>query len=87
MGANFMPSVAKLYMAKWEEEDILYSMDLRVVLYRRFFDDLLLIWKEITENLDILLQSMDNNDQNISLTWEISKDNVHFLDLGIFNTP
>lgn len=33
-----------------------------------------------------LLEPMNNNDRNITLTWNISKDTIHFLDLEIRNT-
>lgn len=33
-----------------------------------------------------LLDSMNNNDLNISLTWDVNRECIHFLDLEIFNT-
>lgn len=68
MGAKFAPSVANLYMARWEEEGVLDNLDPRVMLYRHFIDDLLLIWRGTVEDVESLLHSMNSNDQNISLT-------------------
>lgn len=76
IGAKFAPSVANLYMAKWEEEGILYSM------YKRFIDDLLHIWWGGAEDMETLLHSMNDNDQNISLTWDVSSENCTIL--GMF---
>lgn len=38
------------------------------------------------EGLMGLLDSMNVNDRNISLTWNVSTECIHFLDLEIFNT-
>lgn len=86
MGAKFAPSVANLYMAKWESEGVLHNRDPCMMLYRRFIDDLLIIWKGSMETFEDQLQTMNSNDQNISLTWDVSKDMIHFLDLQNRNT-
>lgn len=87
MGAKFSPSVTNLYMAKWEEEVVLYDQDPRILLNKRFIDDILLIWSGTNEDVEGFLQSMNDNDRNITLSWDISKDNIHFLDLEIENPP
>lgn len=90
MGAKFAPRVANLYKSKWEQEGRLHNLHPRIVLYKRLIDDLLVIWKGNMNDIKIILQSMNNNYKNISLTWDISKDNIHtkynFLDLEIYNT-
>lgn len=45
MGAKFAPSVANLYMAKWEAEGVLRERNAEIMLYRRLIDDLLIIWR------------------------------------------
>lgn len=79
MGAKFAPSVANLYMAKREAEGVLGEEHVDIMLYKRFIDDLLIIWKGSMESLMGLLEPMNNNDQNISLTWNISRDSIHFF--------
>lgn len=86
MGAKFAPSVANLYMAKWEEESVMVEQYTDMVLYKRFIDDLIIMWKGSKESLMTLLETMNDNDRNISLTWDINKDRIHFLDLEILNT-
>lgn len=56
-------------------------------LYKRFIDDLIMVWYGNEVDLGSLLSSMNTNDQSIRLTWDISTTQVHFLDLEISNTP
>lgn len=84
--AKFAPSVADLYMAKWEAERGLGDGFGDIILYKRFIDDLLIICNGSMESLMRLLESMNDNDRNIELTWDISRDWIHFLDLEIFKT-
>lgn len=45
MGANFAPSLANIFMAQWEE-DVVYAQNRpKVVLWARYIDDILLLWK------------------------------------------
>lgn len=81
MGAKFAPSVANLYMAKWEAEQGLGDGFGDIRLYKRFIDDLLIIWSGNMESLMRLLESMNNNDRSIKLTWDISRDRIHFLEI------
>lgn len=84
MGAKFAPSVDNLYMAKWEEEGITLNPDPRILLYKHFIDDLIIVWEGVTNDVESL--TMNQKDHNISLTWEISDQKIHFLDLEIRNT-
>lgn len=78
---EFVPSVVNLYMAKWEEEGLLCNPEL--ILYRRFIDDLIMFRNCDIEDLRTLSSILNTNDQSINLTWEISKEKNHFLDLEI----
>lgn len=53
-------------------------------MYKRFIDDLIIIWKEDVASLDLFREMMDGNDKNIKLTWTISNECITFLDLDIF---
>lgn len=70
MGAKFAPSVANLYMAKWEEEGVLLCPDPRIILYKRFIDYLIIVWNGAISNVENLFLSLNHNDRNIRLTWE-----------------
>lgn len=83
MGAKFAPSMANLFMAKWEE-DVIYSIRrLKLVLWRRYIDDVLLIWDGDQSSLDRFMIDLNNNDRSIRLQHESSGVEVHFLDLKI----
>ena len=44
MGAKYAPSLANLFMAKWEE-DVIYGVNVpELMLWARYIDDILLLW-------------------------------------------
>lgn len=45
MGAKYAPSVANIFMASWEEDAIYSDMPENLILYKRFIDDCIVIWK------------------------------------------
>lgn len=44
MGAKFSPSLAKMFMARWEIEVIDTDPPKELRLWRRYIDDVLLLW-------------------------------------------
>lgn len=52
-------------------------------LYKRFIDDILIIWKGNKESLEEFLTRLNQNDRNITLTWQIDAKQIQFLDLEI----
>lgn len=83
MGAKYAPSVANIFMAKWEEQAIYSDIPEDLVLYRRFIDDCVVIWKGDESSLIGFFERLNNNQNNIKLTYEISYKMIHFLDLTI----
>lgn len=83
MGAKFAPSMANLFMAKWEEDIVFCDKPSQLVLWRRFIDDVLFIWDGDSESLSNFLLSLNGNDRGIALTYEASSVQIHFLDLLI----
>lgn len=51
MGVKFAPSMANLFMAKWEEELVFRDLPPELVLYKRYIDDLIVIWTGDVESL------------------------------------
>lgn len=45
MGARFAPSVANPFMACWEAGDVLWERPSELVVYKRYMDDLSIVWK------------------------------------------
>lgn len=82
MGAKFVPSMANLFMAKWEEHVIYRQPRPELVFWKRYTDDILL-WDGSVESLNIFRDTLNNNDRGISLQHEYSKTEIHFLDLRI----
>lgn len=70
-------------MARWEEQAIYSDILDDLIMYRRFIDDCILIWKGDEESLIQLFGKLNDNQKNIKLTYEISDNIVHFLDLEI----
>lgn len=59
MGARFSPSVANLFMANWEEDIVFKDRPSHLVCYRRYIDDLIMIWKGDMVSLELFM----NNDE------------------------
>lgn len=67
MGARFAPSVANLFMALWEEESIFQERPSQLKCYKRYIDDLIMIWEGETVSLEAFMLKLNNNTKNISL--------------------
>lgn len=52
-----------------------------LLLYRRYIDDLFFIWSGSTLSLQCFLKELNANTNNIRLTSEYSKYDIHFLDV------
>ncbi|XP_040178228.1 uncharacterized protein LOC120910536 [Rana temporaria] len=83
MGAKFAPSVANAFMAQWEEGSIYADIPMELTLYKRYIDDILIVWNGTQPALEKFLSKLNQNDKNITLTWNISDTMVNFLDLDI----
>lgn len=83
MGAKFASSMGNFFMAKWEEDVVLHDRRLELVTWKRFIDDVLLIWDGDIESVTIFLSFLNDNDRGIILSYEISPTQMHFLDLKI----
>lgn len=52
-------------MAKWEEQAIYSDVPDDLILYRRFIDDCILIWKGDEDSLIRFFDKLNNNQNNI----------------------
>lgn len=84
MGARFAPSVANLFMAHWEEDIIFKDPPPQLSCYRRYIDDLIMVWEGDMPSLQTFMDGLNANNKNIELTWTISYHQIIFLDLEIF---
>lgn len=53
------------------------------VIYQRFVDDIILLWRGECKTLEEFITRMNYNQKNIILSWEIIEKSVNFLDLVI----
>lgn len=67
IGAKFVPSLANIFMARWEEDDIYALNRPEIVLRARYIDDILLLWKVDQGSLDDFMLTLNNNDIGIKL--------------------
>lgn len=81
MGAKFVPSLANLFMVRWEEGVIYSEITPKLLFWRRYIDDVLL-WSGSKESLILFIMTV-NNERGISLSFESSEETIHFLDLEI----
>ncbi|XP_069588555.1 uncharacterized protein [Ranitomeya imitator] len=85
MGASCAPSYANLFLGAWErkiflEDDI---MEIKQVHnWMPYIDDVLFIWEGPEEGLGCLMEKLNNNNQNIRLTFKSGRS-LEFLDIWI----
>lgn len=83
MGAKFASSMANLFMAKWEEDVVYHESRSELVLWKRYIDDILLLWDGSLESHNEFITGLNTNNRGILLTQEASSVEIHFLDLRI----
>uniref|UniRef100_A0A8C5M9N9 Reverse transcriptase domain-containing protein n=1 Tax=Leptobrachium leishanense TaxID=445787 RepID=A0A8C5M9N9_9ANUR len=84
MGTRFAPSFANLYMSTWEEK-ITENKEDNIILYLRYIDDILMIWKGGEEDLVTFLNQLNTKDPNIKLESTWNRNTIDYLDLTIFS--
>ena len=83
MGAKCAPSLANLFMAKWEE-DVVYGANVpELMLWTRYIDDILLLWDGPLAKLEDFVLNLNRNQRGIQLKFEASQTEVHYLDLKV----
>lgn len=82
MGAKYAPSVANAFMAQWEEKAV-HNTPCQLELYKKFIDNILIVWNRDRDSLEQFLTGLNQNDRNIILTWKIYAKQIQFLDLDI----
>lgn len=83
-GARFAPRVANLFMARWEEDVVFCDHPPQLSCYKRYIDDLVMIWEGDMPSLESFMDKLNNNTKNFKLSWTIDKQQITFLDLEIF---
>ncbi|XP_063797834.1 transmembrane protease serine 5-like [Pseudophryne corroboree] len=86
MGTKFAPSYANLFMAQWEEDFIWRNNHLleHTELWKRYIDDIIVIWKETLNELTEFTNYINTNNLNLEFTQTHSNEAINFLDLTIY---
>ncbi|CAJ0964871.1 unnamed protein product, partial [Ranitomeya imitator] len=85
MGTRVAPSFANLFMGRFESSSSLSKPVFydKIRLYKRFIDDLIIIWKGTEEEAAQFIKELNNNTWGITFTSQINKEKMVFLDLEI----
>ena len=86
MGSKLAPAYANTFMGKLEKS-ILNSYPLKPSYYRRFIDDIFIIWPHSETELKKFLTHMNNANESIKFTHEKSLDEITFLDVIVYKKP
>ena len=83
MGKKFAPNYANLFMARWEE-GALAKASKKPGFYKRFLDDIKIIWTHGRAEFDKFFQILQNHHDSISLKYEIHDSEINFLDTTVY---
>ena len=84
MGTKLAPSYANLFMTKFEQAHV-YTYHLQPTMWKRFIDDIFLIWPHDMETLLEFIQHLNTVHPKIKFTSAISPSEIAFLDLTIYH--
>ena len=82
MGKVFSPTYANIFLADWER-DLFYDSD-QIKFYKRFLDDGFMIYQGSMDELLAFLHRVNNHDDSINVTWQISAESNTFCDVTVF---
>ena len=82
MGTKMAPSYANIFIGKLESE-FLSSCSLKPLIYKRFIDDIFLVWPHTEEELLEFIVRFNSAHPNIRFTHTYSQDSISFLDVTV----
>ena len=83
MGTPIAPTLANLFMADLEQE-FLSTQTVKPFLYKRYIDDILMIWLHPIHEFHTFFNSLNQFHPTIKFEYTISETEVQYLDLTIF---
>ena len=83
MGTKLAPSYTNLFMTKFEHNHV-YTYHLQPTLWKRFIDDIFMIWPHGMDSLLEFIQHLNTVQQTIKFTSIISPTEISCLDLIIY---
>ena len=79
MGTRCAPNYAIIFMAELEEE-FLQQQPKRPIIWKRFIDDIFLVWTYTAQELDIFMDKLNNFHPTIKFTKEVNEYGLASLD-------
>ena len=86
MGTKMAPAYANLFMGSLEPTLLRMGGD-KIYLWRRFIDDIFLIWLGTAEQLKGYLVNINHVHPTIKFTHEQSEQELPFLDVTVYKGP
>ena len=82
MGTKVAPSFANIFMG-WFEDTFVYTYKTQPLLWKRYIDDIFMIWPHGHESLDEFVTYLNQTPKTIKFTAETSTTQVNFLDVTV----
>ena len=82
MGTRVAPSFANIFMS-WFEDKFVYTYTPKPTLWKRYIDDIFMIWPHGQESLNAFVTHLNNIHKTIKFTAETSRSHVNFLDITV----
>lgn len=86
MGTKLAPAYANIFMGKLEQT-ILSSAPLKPSYYKRYIDDILILWPHPEKELNKFISSLNSFHPSIKFTSEFNSQKITFLDINIYKGP
>jgi hypothetical protein len=83
MGTKMAPSYANIFMGELEGR-FLHTCTRLPLLYKRYIDDIFILWTYSEPELLTFLNNFNNFHKTIKFTWEYSQSEIHFLDTTVY---
>ena len=87
MGTKCAVIYANLFMNNFEENHIYDLLTDKCPFYKRFIDDIFLLWNGTLEELEIFLEQLNQLHPSIKFDAKISKSSIEFLDTKVYKGP
>ena len=86
MGTKMAPAYANIFMGKIEDRLRSIGGD-NILLWKRFIDDIFLVWIGTEEELKTYLEDINRVHRTIQFTCELSHTEINFLDTTLYKGP
>ena len=83
MGTKMAPPYANIFMSHFETP-LMTTYAQHILLWKRYIDDILFLWKGTRQSLEKFIQHTNTLHPTIKLTFEISTNEINFLDTTIY---